>query len=351
MNGDRMKREIDGELLNIPEHVAVIMDGNGRWAKKRFLPRNYGHAEGAKALEAICENCAKLGIKYLTVYAFSTENWKRSVEEVSGIMNLFRKYLVDSIERSNNANMRVRLIGKREGLADDIVQKMENLERETAGNTGLQFYIAINYGGRDEIVRATKKLISDVQAGAVSEENIDESVFGTYLDTAGVPDPDLLIRTSGEERTSNFLPWQLAYSEFYFTDTLWPDFDMDSLVKAVRYYNKREKIRRCKISIRRVVYETESYKWCSSCSYTGHYIIFWRNCYMWLHGTCVTHRQYGASQGLWSEQENSGTCMLYSHGCILCGYIYWKNGYNNTHDGCISACHAGSLCACVSNLY
>lgn len=236
-----MKREIDGELLNIPEHVAVIMDGNGRWAKKRFLPRNYGHAEGAKALEAICENCEKLGIKYLTVYAFSTENWKRSVEEVSGIMNLFRKYLVDSIERSNNANMRVRLIGKREGLADDIVQKMENLERETAGNTGLQFYIAINYGGRDEIVRATKKLISDVQAGAVSEDNIDESVFGTYLDTAGVPDPDLLIRTSGEERTSNFLPWQLAYSEFYFTDTLWPDFDMDSLVKAVRYYNKRER--------------------------------------------------------------------------------------------------------------
>lgn len=236
-----MKREIDGELLNIPEHVAVIMDGNGRWAKKRFLPRNYGHAEGAKALEAICENCEKLGIKYLTVYAFSTENWKRSVEEVSGIMNLFRKYLVDSIERSNNANMRVRLIGKREGLADDIVQKMENLERETAGNTGLQFYIAINYGGRDEIVRATKKLISDVQAGVVSEENIDESAFGTYLDTAGVPDPDLLIRTSGEERTSNFLPWQLAYSEFYFTDTLWPDFDMDSLVKAVRYYNKRER--------------------------------------------------------------------------------------------------------------
>lgn len=236
-----MKREIDGELLDIPEHVAVIMDGNGRWAKKRFLPRNYGHAEGAKALEAICENCEKLGIKYLTVYAFSTENWKRSVEEVSGIMNLFRKYLVDSIERSNNANMRVRLIGKREGLADDIVQKMENLERETAGNTGLQFYIAINYGGRDEIVRATKKLISDVQAGVVSAENIDESVFGTYLDTAGVPDPDLLIRTSGEERTSNFLPWQLAYSEFYFTDTLWPDFDMDSLVKAVRYYNKRER--------------------------------------------------------------------------------------------------------------
>ena len=236
-----MKREINGELLNVPEHVAVIMDGNGRWAKKRFLPRNYGHAEGAKALEAICENCDKLGIKYLTVYAFSTENWKRSVEEVTGIMNLFRKYLVDSIERSNNSNMKVNLIGKREGLPEDIVQKMDDLERETAGNTGLQFHIAINYGGRDEIVRAVKKIMKDAGAGKISADDIDESLFAEYLDTKGVPDPDLLIRTSGEERTSNFLPWQLAYSEFYFTDTLWPDFDMDSLIEAVRYYNKRER--------------------------------------------------------------------------------------------------------------
>lgn len=239
--GENMKREINGELLNVPEHVAVIMDGNGRWAKKRFLPRNYGHAEGAKALEAICENCDKLGIKYLTVYAFSTENWKRSVEEVTGIMNLFRKYLVDSIERSNNSNMKVNLIGKREGLPEDIVQKMDELERETAGNTGLQFHIAINYGGRDEIVRAVKKIMKDADAGKISADDIDESLFAEYLDTKGVPDPDLLIRTSGEERTSNFLPWQLAYSEFYFTDTQWPDFDMDSLIEAVRYYNKRER--------------------------------------------------------------------------------------------------------------
>lgn len=239
--GENMKREINGELLNVPEHVAVIMDGNGRWAKKRFLPRNYGHAEGAKALEAICENCDKLGIKYLTVYAFSTENWKRSVEEVTGIMNLFRKYLVDSIERSNNSNMKVNLIGKREDLPEDIVQKMDDLERETAGNTGLQFHIAINYGGRDEIVRAVKKIMKDADAGKISADDIDESLFAEYLDTKGVPDPDLLIRTSGEERTSNFLPWQLAYSEFYFTDTLWPDFDMDSLIEAVRYYNKRER--------------------------------------------------------------------------------------------------------------
>lgn len=236
-----MQREIEGELLNIPQHVAVIMDGNGRWAKKRMMPRNYGHAQGAKALEAICENCDKLGIKYLTVYAFSTENWKRSVEEVTGIMNLFRKYLVDSIERSNNANMKVNLIGKREGLPEDIVQKMDDLERETAGNTGLQFYIAINYGGRDEIVRAARSLALDVKTGEVDEAAIDEALFSGYLDTRGVPDPDLLIRTSGEERTSNFLPWQLAYSEFYFTDTLWPDFDMDELVTAVRYYNKRER--------------------------------------------------------------------------------------------------------------
>ena len=220
-----MKREINGELLNVPEHVAVIMDGNGRWAKKRFLPRNYGHAEGAKALEAI----------------FSTENWKRSVEEVTGIMNLFRKYLVDSIERSNNANMKVNLIGKREGLPEDIVQKMNDLERATANNTGLQFHIAINYGGRDEIVRATKKILNDAADGKVKAGDIDEKLFADYLDTKGVPDPDLLIRTSGEERTSNFLPWQLAYSEFYFTDTLWPDFDMDCLVEAVRYYNKRER--------------------------------------------------------------------------------------------------------------
>ena len=184
--GENMKREINGELLNVPEHVAVIMDGNGRWAKKRFLPRTYGHAEGAKALEAICENCDKLGIKYLTVYAFSTENWKRSVEEVTGIMNLFRKYLVDSIERSNNSNMKVNLIGKREGLPEDIVQKMDDLERETAGNTGLQFHIAINYGGRDEIVRAVKKIMKDADAGKISADDIDESLFAEYLDTKGV---------------------------------------------------------------------------------------------------------------------------------------------------------------------
>ena len=227
--------------MNVPQHVAIILDGNGRWAKKRGLPRTAGHKQGAENIRKIAIACNTMGVKALTCYAFSTENWKRSVEEVTGIMNLFRKYLVDSIERSNNSNMKVNLIGKREGLPEDIVQKMDDLERETAGNTGLQFHIAINYGGRDEIVRAVKKIMKDADAGKISADDIDESLFAEYLDTKGVPDPDLLIRTSGEERTSNFLPWQLAYSEFYFTDTLWPDFDMDSLIEAVRYYNKRER--------------------------------------------------------------------------------------------------------------
>lgn len=236
-----MEREINGELLNIPEHVAIIMDGNGRWAKKRFMPRNVGHAEGAKAIERACENADEIGIKYLTVYAFSTENWKRSVEEVTGIMNIFRKYLVDSIERSNRENMRVRIIGKRDGLPEDIVEKIHNLENETAKNTGLQFTVAINYGGRDELTRAVRNIAERYKSNELGMEDITEALISKSLDTWELPDPDLLIRTSGELRTSNFLPWQIAYSEFYFTDILWPDFDMDALVDAVRYYNKRER--------------------------------------------------------------------------------------------------------------
>lgn len=236
-----MEKTINGEVLNIPEHVAVIMDGNGRWAKKRLMPRTYGHSVGAKAIEAACENCDEIGIKYLTVYAFSTENWKRSVEEVSTIMNIFRKYLVDSIERSNRNNMRVRIIGKREGLPEDIVKKIEDLEKATAGNTGLQFTVAINYGGRDELVRAAKNIAKDYKNGIITEADITEDLMSRYLDTREITDPDLLIRTSGELRTSNFLPWQIAYSEFYFTDVLWPDFDMDELVNACRYYSHRDR--------------------------------------------------------------------------------------------------------------
>lgn len=236
-----MKKEINGEILNIPEHVAIIMDGNGRWAKKRLMPRTYGHSEGAKAIERACENADELGIQYLTVYAFSTENWKRSVEEVSTIMNIFRKYLVDSIERSNRNNMRVRIIGKREGLPADIIEKMNRLEQATAKNTGLQFSVAINYGGRDEITRAVKRIVNDCREGKLSADAITEDTIGSYLDTKDLTDPDLLIRTSGELRTSNFLPWQIAYSEFYFTDVMWPDFDMEELINACRYYSHRDR--------------------------------------------------------------------------------------------------------------
>ena len=236
-----LKNEIDGELLNIPEHVAIIMDGNGRWAKKRFLPRNMGHKAGAKVVEQICEDAHNLGIKYLTVYAFSTENWKRSVEEVTGIMNLLRNYLKDCIERASKNNMRVRIIGDKTALDEDIVVSIDELEKKTAGYNGLNFTIALNYGGRDEIRRAVTKLVSDGCKGVISPDDIDERLIGSYLDTWDMPDPDLLIRTSGELRLSNYLIWQLAYTEFYFTDTLWPDFDIEELKNAVRYYNGRDR--------------------------------------------------------------------------------------------------------------
>ncbi|MBO5386972.1 MAG: isoprenyl transferase [Lachnospiraceae bacterium] len=236
-----MEKIIDGEKLNIPEHVAIIMDGNGRWAKKRLMPRNFGHKQGAKVVEQICEDAHSLGIKYLTVYAFSTENWKRSVEEVSGIMNLLRNYLVDSIERASKNNMRVRIIGDRTALDKDIVEKIEELEEKTKGYDGLTFTIALNYGGRDELRRSIQAIAADVKADKLSLSDIDEKLIGSYLDTDGIPDPDLMIRTSGEVRLSNYLIWQLAYSEFCFMDVLWPDFTIEHLKDAIRYYNKKER--------------------------------------------------------------------------------------------------------------
>ena len=236
-----MEKIIDGEKLNIPEHVAIIMDGNGRWAKKRLMPRNFGHKQGAKVVEQICEDAHSLGIKYLTVYAFSTENWKRSVEEVSGIMNLLRNYLVNSIERASKNNMRVRIIGDRTALDKDIVEKIEELEEKTKGYDGLTFTIALNYGGRDELRRSIQAIAADVKADKLSLSDIDEKLIGSYLDTDGIPDPDLMIRTSGEVRLSNYLIWQLAYSEFCFMDVLWPDFTIEHLKDAIRYYNKKER--------------------------------------------------------------------------------------------------------------
>jgi len=236
-----VEKVIDGEKLVVPAHVAIIMDGNGRWAKKRLMPRNFGHKAGAKAVEQICEDAYNLGIKYLTVYAFSTENWKRSTEEVTGIMNLLRSYLRDCIERASRNNMRVRVIGDRAALDADIVKSIEELEEKTAGYDGLNFTIALNYGGRDEITRGIRELINDIRQEKINPMKVDEKLISSYLDTRDIPDPDLLIRTSGELRLSNFLIWQLAYTEFYFTDVLWPDFTAGELKKAIRYYNGRDR--------------------------------------------------------------------------------------------------------------
>lgn len=231
----------DKTTLSIPNHVAIILDGNGRWAKKKLLPRNLGHKAGAKAVEDICEDAWNLGIKYLTVYAFSTENWKRPEDEVNALMKLLRNYLKDCIERSNKNNMRVRVIGEKSALSHDIRDSIEELEKVTEKNTGLNFTIAINYGSRDEITRAVRLIARKAASGEINPDTIDMDIISESLDTKGIPDPDLLIRTSGEERLSNFLLWQLAYTEFYFTDVLWPDFDKRELEKAIEKYNGRER--------------------------------------------------------------------------------------------------------------
>lgn len=225
----------------IPEHVAIILDGNGRWAKKRLMPRNYGHVQGAKTVEQICEDADGFGIKYLTVYAFSTENWNRPKEEVSLLMKLLRNYLKDCVERANKNNMKVRVIGEKSRLDEDLRLRIEELEASTKDNTGLNFTIALNYGSRDEMVRGMRKIAEKIKSGEMQPEDINEESFCGHLDTAGIPDPDLLIRTSGEQRLSNYLLWQMAYTEFYFTDVLWPDFDKKELQKAIEYYNSRDR--------------------------------------------------------------------------------------------------------------
>ena len=235
------KAVVDMTDMKIPNHVAVILDGNGRWAKKRLMPRNYGHMQGAKTVEKICSEAWNMGIKYLTVYAFSTENWKRPQDEVDALMKLLSKYLDDFKKRSDTEDMRLRIIGDKTGLNDEIRAKIAELEEYTKDNQGLNFTIAINYGSRDEMVRAMKKVALDVKEGKISPEDISEDMFENYLDTIGIPDPDLLIRTSGEQRLSNYLLWQLAYTEFYFTDVLWPDFSREDLEQAVIAYNKRDR--------------------------------------------------------------------------------------------------------------
>lgn len=227
--------------MNVPRHVAVILDGNGRWAKSKGMPRNYGHAQGSKNVEKICEEAWRMGIKYLTVYAFSTENWSRPKDEVDALMKLLRNYMKTCLKTAAKNDMKVRVIGDKTRLDDDIRSRIAELEEATKNNGGLNFQIALNYGSRDEIVRAVQRIAADVRVGKMEPEDITSEVISSYLDTHDIPDPDLLIRTSGEERLSNFLLWQLAYSEFYFTDVLWPDFTKEDLVKAIEQYNARDR--------------------------------------------------------------------------------------------------------------
>jgi len=227
--------------LNMPNHVAIILDGNGRWAKSKGMPRNYGHVQGAKTVEVICEEAYKMGIQYLTVYAFSTENWNRPKEEVDALMKLLRNYMKNCLTTAKKNRMCVRVLGDKTGLDEDIRKRIEELETATRDNDGLHFQIALNYGGRDEIVRAVKKIAEKVKTGEIQADDVTEDLISDSLDTRGLPAPDLLIRTCNEQRISNFLLWQLAYTEFYFTPVAWPDFSKEELIKAVEAYNHRDR--------------------------------------------------------------------------------------------------------------
>lgn len=228
-------------MMNIPKHIAIILDGNGRWAKAKGMPRKYGHVEGAKTVEVICEEAYKMGVQYLTVYAFSTENWNRPKDEVDALMTLLRNYMKTCLKTAEKNKMCVRVLGDKTGLDDDIRNRIDELEKATVNNDGLHFQIALNYGGRDEIMRATKIIAEKVKKGELSPEDITEEVIADNLDTRGIPEPDLLIRTCNEQRISNFLLWQLAYTEFYFTGVAWPDFSKEELTKAIEAYNRRDR--------------------------------------------------------------------------------------------------------------
>lgn len=227
--------------LKIPNHVAIIMDGNGRWAKKRGLPRNLGHVQGAKTVETVCQAAHDMGIKYLTVYAFSTENWNRPKDEVDALMKLLRNYMKTCLKTAEKNNMCVKVLGDKAGLDEDIRNRIEELEEATKNYDGLHFQIALNYGGRDEITKAVQAISAKAVKGELSPEDITEEVITAHLYSADIPDPDLMIRTCNELRISNFLLWQLAYTEFYFTDVAWPDFDEEELRKAVEAYTRRDR--------------------------------------------------------------------------------------------------------------
>ena len=226
---------------NILEHIAIIMDGNGRWALKRGLPRTAGHKKGAEKVLEIAKAAKEMGIKYMTIYAFSTENWKRSKEEVDTLMNLLREYLSNDFQKLLDEGIRIRFIGERYMLSGDIIQKMEKLEDLSASNTTATLQVALSYGSRAEIVSMVKNIALKIKDGDMSIKEIDEKAISDMLYTKDIPDPDILIRTSGEQRLSNFLLWQMAYTEFFFTDTYWPDFTKEELKQIVERYNGRER--------------------------------------------------------------------------------------------------------------
>ena len=229
------------DFSRLPRHVAIILDGNGRWAKKRGLPRTAGHAYGAEAFRRIGNYCKAIGIEYLTVYAFSTENWRRPPEEVRTIMSIFDKYMKEALSIMERDKFKMRFFGERSGLSPELQRLMAAAEEKSTHYDGCQMNLCINYGGRDEILRAVRRFAADCAEGKKRPEELNEAMFSDYLDSAGIPDPELIIRPSGELRLSNFLLWQCAYSEFYYTDTLWPDFDEAELDRAIDAYRKRDR--------------------------------------------------------------------------------------------------------------
>jgi len=229
------------DINNIPKHIGIIMDGNGRWAKKRGLPRSAGHRMGAKTLEQITRDAGHLGVRYLTVYAFSTENWKRPADEVEALMKLLSEYLDDYKRLIGDEDIRVRIIGSYDGLDEEIIDKIKNIEEQTKNNSAITLNIALNYGGRDELVFAARKIAEQVKNGSLVPEDITEKLISENIYTNYMPDPDFIIRPSGEYRLSNFLLWQSAYSEFWYSDILWPDFTRDDLITAICDYQKRNR--------------------------------------------------------------------------------------------------------------
>ncbi len=227
--------------MNVPEHIAIILDGNGRWAKSKGMPRTYGHTVGAKNVETICRAANELGVKYVTMYAFSTENWSRPADEVKALMKLLGEYIKTCMRTAKKDNLRVRFIGDLSKLDDKLKVSIKELTEYSSQFTGLTLTIAINYGSRDEMTRAVRQIASDIKSDKLAVEDINEELFSDYLDTKDIPDPDFMIRTSGEQRLSNYLLWQLAYAEFYFTPVPWPEFTPDELKKAIEEYDKRNR--------------------------------------------------------------------------------------------------------------